>query len=71
MFEGILELNKPYYYVMGSTNTNFITKNFKGPNVRHYQHYHSILESYGDCMCDELVKRSLATCNYQMFWLQQ
>jgi len=50
-------------------NTNFITENFKGPSVKHCKHYHSMLESYGDCMCDELVKRSLATSNYQMFWL--
>jgi hypothetical protein len=52
-------------------NTNFKAKSFKGPNVKHCKNYHSMLKSYGDCMCDELAKRSLATNNYQMFWLQQ
>jgi hypothetical protein len=52
-------------------NTNFIAESFKGPSVKHSKNSHSMLESYGDCMCDELIKRSLATSNYHMFWLQQ
>ncbi len=33
----------------------------KGPNVGHCKSCHLVLESCGDYMCDELVKRSLAT----------